>query len=383
MLGFGGRGRPAFNLVLSNVPGPAEPRYLDGSRMEELFPVSLLFNGQALNITAVSYDGQFNIGYTGCRDSVPSLQRIAVYSGDEVEALEVALGLAVSPVRVVDAASVRGWAGRCWSWSRPGARPWRRWCADCARSAPSSRPQRAAHRAARGRPQHGAAAAAGGDRRPSAPYAGWCATASKVREHGHRRAAASSIEDLQAWAASEQQEIVSMAAADGRVTLLFSDIEDSTPLNERLGDDTWVRVLAAHDALRARPGRAATAARSSRPPATGSWSPSATPRPPAALRSASRRTCAAPSTRCCAWSRRSRCASASTPAGHPRDGDYFGRNVAMAARVGALATGGEVLATDAVHEALDDDAAVELVEMGEVELKGLPGNHASSGWSTR
>ena len=39
--------------------------------MEELYPVSLLFNGQALNITAVSYAGEFNIGYTGCRDSIP------------------------------------------------------------------------------------------------------------------------------------------------------------------------------------------------------------------------------------------------------------------------------------------------------------------------
>ncbi len=93
MLGFGGRGRPASNLVISNVPGPAETRYLDGSPMEEIFPVSLLFNGQALNITAVSYAGEFNIGYTGDRDSVPSLQRIAVYSGDELEALENALGV--------------------------------------------------------------------------------------------------------------------------------------------------------------------------------------------------------------------------------------------------------------------------------------------------
>ena len=58
-----------------------------------------------------------------------------------------------------------------------------------------------------------------------------------------------------------------------------------------------------------------------------------------------------------------------------RDGDYFGRNVAMAARIGDLATGGEVLVSDAVREALDEDAAVELVEMGEVELKGLPGTH--------
>lgn len=91
ILGFGGRGRPASNVVISNVPGPAETRYLDGSRLEEIYPVSLLFNGQALNITGVSYDGRFNIGFTGCRDSIPSLQRIAVNAGEELAALEAAL----------------------------------------------------------------------------------------------------------------------------------------------------------------------------------------------------------------------------------------------------------------------------------------------------
>ncbi|MCY7397204.1 MAG: wax ester/triacylglycerol synthase family O-acyltransferase [Nocardioides sp.] len=99
LLGVGGHGTQDANVVVSNVPGPAETRYLDGSPMQELFPVSLLFNGQALNITAVSYDGQFNIGYTGCRDSIPSLQRIAVYSGEELERLEAALGLAGTEVR--------------------------------------------------------------------------------------------------------------------------------------------------------------------------------------------------------------------------------------------------------------------------------------------
>lgn len=93
ILGVGGRGRPASNVVISNVPGPAEPRYLDGSRLDEIYPLSLLFNGQALNITAVSYDGRFNIGFTGCRDSIPSLQRIAVYCGEELALLEQTLGI--------------------------------------------------------------------------------------------------------------------------------------------------------------------------------------------------------------------------------------------------------------------------------------------------
>lgn len=94
ILGFGGRGRPASNVVISNVPGPHEPRYIDGSRLLEIYPVSLLFNGQALNITAVSYDGEFNIGFTGCRDSIPSLQKIAVNAGEELELLERAYGIA-------------------------------------------------------------------------------------------------------------------------------------------------------------------------------------------------------------------------------------------------------------------------------------------------
>ncbi|GAB2763798.1 wax ester/triacylglycerol synthase family O-acyltransferase [Nocardioides salsibiostraticola] len=93
LLGVGGRGRPASNLVISNVPGPKETRYLDGSPMEEIFPVSLLFNGQGLNVTAVSYAGTFNIGFTGDRDSLPSLQRIAVYCGEELDRLEKGLGL--------------------------------------------------------------------------------------------------------------------------------------------------------------------------------------------------------------------------------------------------------------------------------------------------
>lgn len=93
VLGVGGYGLPDANLVISNVPGVAEPRYFNGSRLEAYFPMSLLFHGQALNITGVSNAGTFCIGYTGCRDTLPHLQRIAVYSGEALEELESALGL--------------------------------------------------------------------------------------------------------------------------------------------------------------------------------------------------------------------------------------------------------------------------------------------------
>ena len=90
--GVGGLGPPDANLVVSNVPGLPQPRFLDGSRLEAYYPLSLLFHGQALNITAVSNAGRFCIGYTGCRDTVPSLQRIAVYTGEALDELEAALG---------------------------------------------------------------------------------------------------------------------------------------------------------------------------------------------------------------------------------------------------------------------------------------------------
>ena len=93
MAGIGGIGQPAFNIVISNVPGFQEQRYFDGSLLEAYYPLSLLFHGQALNITAVSNAGSFCIGYTGSRDAIPSLQRIAVYSGEALEELETALGL--------------------------------------------------------------------------------------------------------------------------------------------------------------------------------------------------------------------------------------------------------------------------------------------------
>lgn len=97
-LGFGaGLVRyPACNLGISNVPGPAATLYYGGARIERIHPMSLIFDGQALNITALSYAGRFCLGFTGCRDSLPSMQRLAVMTGEALEALEAALGIAPS-----------------------------------------------------------------------------------------------------------------------------------------------------------------------------------------------------------------------------------------------------------------------------------------------
>jgi hypothetical protein len=93
--GQGGRTRPMFNLTISNVPGPDQPLYFRGARMEAAYPVSLVSHGQALNITCQSYAGTLNFGFIGDRDTVPHLQRLAVYTGEALKELEDALGIRV------------------------------------------------------------------------------------------------------------------------------------------------------------------------------------------------------------------------------------------------------------------------------------------------
>ena len=77
-----GHVRPTFNVVISNVPGPETPLYFRGARLEAAYPMSIPVHGQALNITCNSYAGKMCFGFTGCRDTVPHLQRLAVYCGE-------------------------------------------------------------------------------------------------------------------------------------------------------------------------------------------------------------------------------------------------------------------------------------------------------------
>jgi len=86
--GFAGRLPPTFNVVISNVPGPEEPLYFRGARLEADYPMSIPLHGQALNITCVSYAGGVCFGFTGCRDTVPRLQRLAVHCGEAMTELE-------------------------------------------------------------------------------------------------------------------------------------------------------------------------------------------------------------------------------------------------------------------------------------------------------
>jgi WS/DGAT/MGAT family acyltransferase len=82
----------AFNVIVSNVPGPREIQYFRGSRLEGMYPVSIPVHGAALNVTLMSYADSLNFGFVGDRDAVPHLQRLAVYTGEALVELRRAVG---------------------------------------------------------------------------------------------------------------------------------------------------------------------------------------------------------------------------------------------------------------------------------------------------
>jgi WS/DGAT/MGAT family acyltransferase len=96
MLGMGGYVPPAANLVISNVAGPRQTLYYNGAKVENFYGPSVLFHGQALNITMSSYDSTANVSFTACRDSMPHMQRLALYTGDALAELEAALGISAA-----------------------------------------------------------------------------------------------------------------------------------------------------------------------------------------------------------------------------------------------------------------------------------------------
>jgi diacylglycerol O-acyltransferase len=85
--------RPPYNLIISNVPGPKTAHYWNGAKLVGTYPLSIPINGMALNITCNSYDGQMAFGLTGCRRTVPHLQRLLTYLDNEIAALEKAVGV--------------------------------------------------------------------------------------------------------------------------------------------------------------------------------------------------------------------------------------------------------------------------------------------------
>ena len=72
---------PPFNVIMSNVPGPREQRYFNRASVDTLYPLSLVSDAQALNITALSYRKRLCLGIVACPsllldiDTLPRLIR--------------------------------------------------------------------------------------------------------------------------------------------------------------------------------------------------------------------------------------------------------------------------------------------------------------------
>ncbi|MGH3562371.1 MAG: adenylate/guanylate cyclase domain-containing protein [Mycobacterium sp.] len=194
-------------------------------------------------------------------------------------------------------------------------------------------------------------------------------TANVLRKQGFGAAVRSSIEDLADWAEVERPDLARVTP-DGRVVILFTDIEESTALNERIGDRAWVRLIARHDEMVHRTVRkhAGHVVKSQ-----GDGFMIAFAQAEQAVR------CAIDIQRALQDSRRRdniRVRIGIHLGRSVRRGDdLFGRNVAMAARVAAAADGAQILISEPVRDAVAgcDDIAVDAGR--DAELKGFAGTH--------
>ena len=193
----------------------------------------------------------------------------------------------------------------------------------------------------------------------------------------------SSIVALNRSVQTAHPDISTHAAADGSVTLMFSDIEGSTALNEQMGDTKWMELLRAHNAVidaqvKAHRGHVVKTM------GDGYM---------VAFKSASE------GLKCAVAIQRALAGRALTPDPSPgapgegsaaairvriglhtgamvRDGDdFFGREVNYAARVASSASGGQVLVSELVRELVGVGGGFSFDDGRELELKGLTGTH--------
>ena len=83
-------GRPPWNLVISNVPGPQFPLYCAGARLVAHYPVSVITDGMGLNITVMSYLGHIDFGIVADRDQIADVWCLVDWLNDAIAELEKA-----------------------------------------------------------------------------------------------------------------------------------------------------------------------------------------------------------------------------------------------------------------------------------------------------
>jgi adenylate cyclase len=195
-------------------------------------------------------------------------------------------------------------------------------------------------------------------------------TANLIRKEGLGAAMRSSIEELADWAEVERPDLARLTP-DGNVVIMFSDIEESTALNERMGDRAWVRLLGRHDKLVRKlvDDHSGHVVKSQ---GDGFMVAFARPEQAVGCSIAVQRALTNQEKRLTPNTIRVRIGIHMGKSVRRGD-DLFGRNVAMAARVAGEADGGEVLISEPVRDAVGD--TVEVGQPREVELKGFRGTH--------
>jgi diacylglycerol O-acyltransferase len=79
---------PAANVTISNIPGPRNPLYFGQAKLTATYPLSVLIDGQSLNITVVSYCDSISFGLMACRDTIPDVNIIADYIESSIEGVK-------------------------------------------------------------------------------------------------------------------------------------------------------------------------------------------------------------------------------------------------------------------------------------------------------
>lgn len=87
------RFRTGYNLPISHVPGPRTDMYWNGAHVDEIFPVSAVFDGQALNVTTCSYADRICFGYVAGSDVMPDIGSVIPLTERTIAELEAAVGL--------------------------------------------------------------------------------------------------------------------------------------------------------------------------------------------------------------------------------------------------------------------------------------------------
>lgn len=156
---------------------------------------------------------------------------------------------------------------------------------------------------------------------------------------------------------------------DGTVTILFTDIEDSTALNERLGDQRWLEVLRTHNAIvrdcvREHGGYEVKAQ------GDGFMIAYPSARRGLGCAIAMQRQLASAGNGALGEQLRVRIGVHTGEAIREGD-DFYGRSVTLAARLGDEAQGGEILTSSIVRELATGAEDIKCEDAGEVQLKGL------------